>query len=79
MYATDRQMSDRQTSDPHHRLISPPRWRGIINMSGSRSAITPGSDKSAPTGLSIKFVFYDVQRSGLVVPALPGQAGRGTR
>ena len=29
MYATDRQ-TDRQTSDKHHRLMPPPRGRGII-------------------------------------------------
>ena len=29
MYATDRQ-TDRQTSDAHHRLMPPPRERGII-------------------------------------------------
>jgi len=42
MYATDRQTSDRQTSDAHRRLM-PPR-RGIIKMSLSpRSKATAGS------------------------------------
>ena len=30
IYATDRQTSDRQTSDAHHRLKHPPYWGGDI-------------------------------------------------
>ena len=32
MYATDVRQTDRQTSDAHHRLMSPPRGRGITTI-----------------------------------------------